>query len=208
MQVDATFPRATLPAVPNAARIENVLQTLSHATQGDYDVRVPLDEIDDEFLEVELGINYLLDELVLRRDQNEVQRQQILGQAAALIEALSTPIIVVWPGVLTLPLIGRLDIDRATLINNVLLSRVATERATHVILDLTGVETIETSTVAALLRMIGAIQLLGAECLVTGINSRGALQIVQLAADTKQLRSFARVSDALALVLTDKRVNR
>jgi rsbT co-antagonist protein RsbR len=191
----------------DATRIENVLQSLVAASHGNYDVRVPLEEIDDVFVEVELGINYLLDELVLRRDQNEAQHQQIRGQTAALIEALSTPLIVVWPGVLTLPLIGRLDPDRATLINSALLERVVSERATHVILDLTGVETIETNTVAALLRMIGAIRLLGAQCFVTGISARGARQFVALAADSKQIRSFARVSDALALVLAEKRTN-
>jgi rsbT co-antagonist protein RsbR len=192
----------------DARRIENILGALVAASHGDYDVRVPLEDIDDEFLEVELGVNFLLDELILRREQNERQRQQILGQTAALIEALSTPIIVVWPGVLTLPLIGRLDLERATMISNAVLERVVSERATHVILDLTGVETIETSTVAALLRMIGAIRLLGSQCFVTGINSRGAQQIVELGADSKQLRSFARVSDALALVLAQKRTNR
>jgi rsbT co-antagonist protein RsbR len=191
-----------------ATRIENILRSLIAATHGDYEVRVPLDEIDDVFLEVELGVNYLLDELVSRRDQNEAQREQIRGQTAALIEALSTPIIVVWPGVLTLPLIGRLDLERATLINDALLDRVVSERATHVILDLTGVETIDTSTVAALLRLIGAIGLLGARCFVTGISARGAQQIVALGAGSKQIRSFARVSDALALALAEQGTNR
>jgi rsbT co-antagonist protein RsbR len=192
-------------ALPIAtARIENILRTLVAASHGDYDVPVPLEEIDDAFLEVEIGVNYLLDELIERREQNEAQRQQIAGQTAELLEALSTPIIVVWPGVLTLPLVGRLDLGRATLINTRLLDRVVSESATHVILDLTGVETIETSTVSALLRMIGAIGLLGARCFVTGIGSRGAQQIVELGADSKQLRSFARVSDALALVLAEK----
>lgn len=192
----------------DASRIENILHTLTAASHGDYDVRVPIEEIDDGFIEVELGINYLLDELVAGRDQHEAQRQQIRGQTAALIEAMSTPIIVVWPGVLTLPLIGRLDLERATSINDALLGRVASERATHVILDLTGVETIETSTVAALLRMIGAIGLLGARCLVTGIGSHGAQQIAALDVRGAQISAFARVSDALALVLAQKRAIR
>jgi rsbT co-antagonist protein RsbR len=149
----------------NASRTEHILHSLAAAATGNYDVRVPLEEVEDEFLEVEIGVNYLLDELVLRREQNEAQRRQIADQTAALIEALSTPIIVVWPGVLTLPLIGRVDLDRATLINTALLERVVSERATHVVLDLTGVETIETSTLSALLRVIGAIGLLGAQML-------------------------------------------
>lgn len=173
---------------------------------------MPLEEHDDEFLEVELGVNYLLEELVAQRDQNEAQRaalveksQQIANQSAALVEALSTPIIAVWPGVLALPLIGRIDSRRATNINITLLDRVAGEGASHVILDLTGVETIETSTVTAILQMVRAIGMLGARCLVTGIHPRAALQLVECSDQTAQIHTFARVSDALARVLADKR---
>jgi rsbT co-antagonist protein RsbR len=190
------------------ARIERLLNVLAIATTGDYEARVPLEDIDDEFLEIEVGVNYLLDELILRRDENTAQTEQLAAKTAALVEALSTPIIVVWPGVLALPLIGRLDVARATNISSTLLERVASDRASHVILDLTGVETIEASTIAALLRMVRAIALLGAKCIITGIRPHGARQIVELGADILQLRTLARVSDALAQVLAEKHVLR
>jgi rsbT co-antagonist protein RsbR len=190
------------------ARVERLLEVLASASDGNYDARVPLEEIDDGFLEVEVGVNYLLDELALRQEQNQSQASQIATQTAALVEALSTPIILVWPGVLALPLIGRMDLARATSISVVLLDRVASERASHVILDLTGVETIEASTVTALLRMVRAIGLLGARCFITGMRPEGARQIVALGADTRQLHTLARVSDALARVLAEKHVLR
>lgn len=190
------------------ARITRLLDVLALASNGDYGARVPLEEIDDEFVEVEVGVNYLLDELALRQAQNEEQTSQIAAQTAALVEALSTPIIVVWPGVLALPLIGRLDVARATSISSTLLDRVASDRATHVILDLTGLETIEASTIVALLRMVRAIGLLGARCFITGMHPHGARQIVELGADTHQLRTLARVSDALARVLAEKHLLR
>jgi rsbT co-antagonist protein RsbR len=189
-------------------RIERLLEVLAAASHGDYDVRVPLEEIDDHFLEVEVGVNFLLDELIIRREHSEAQAQQINKQTAALVEALSTPIIVVWPGVLALPLIGRLDVARATNISSTLLDRVVSDRASHVILDLTGVETIEASTIAALLRMVRAIGLLGAKCIITGLQPNGARQVVELGADISQLRTVARVSDALARVLAEKHVLR
>ena len=190
------------------ARIVRLLEVLVSASDGDYDARVPLEDIDDEILEVEVGVNYLLDELALRQEHNEAQTAQLAAQTAALVEALSTPIIAVWPGVLALPLIGRLDLARATSISSILLDRVASDRATHIILDLTGVETIEPSTVTALLRMVRAIGLLGARCFITGMHPRGAQQIVALGADIQQLRTLARVSDALARVLAEKHVLR
>jgi rsbT co-antagonist protein RsbR len=189
-------------------RIERLLDVLAAASNGNYDVRVPLEEIDDQFLELEVGVNFLLDELILRRDENQAQTEQITRQTAALVEALSTPIIVVWPGVLALPLIGRLDVARATNISSTLLDRVVSDRASHVILDLTGVETIDASTIAALLRMVRAIGLLGAKCIITGLRPHGARQIIELGTDTQQLRTVARVSDALARVLAEKHVLR
>jgi rsbT co-antagonist protein RsbR len=195
-------------AAVDSARIVRLLDVLVSASNGDYDARVPLEEIDDELLEVEISVNYLIDELAQRHAQNERQASQIAAQTAALIEALSTPIIVVWPGVLTLPLIGRLDLARAASISTILLERVASDRATHVILDLTGVETIEASTIAALLRMVRAIGLLGARCFITGMHPHGARQLVELGVDIHQLRTLARVSDALARVLAEKHVLR
>jgi rsbT co-antagonist protein RsbR len=195
-------------AAVDSARIVRLLDVLVSASNGDYDARVPLEEIDDELLEVEISVNYLLDELAQRHAQNERQASQIAAQTAALIEALSTPIIVVWPGVLALPLIGRLDLARAASISTILLERVASDRATHVILDLTGVETIEASTIAALLRMVRAIGLLGARCFITGMHPHGARQLVELGVDIHQLRTLARVSDALARVLAEKHVLR
>jgi rsbT co-antagonist protein RsbR len=198
----------SLRVAVDSVRISRLLDVLVSASNGDYDARVPLEEIDDALLEVEVGVNYLLDELALRHQQNEVQAAQIAAQTTALVEALSTPIIVVWPGVLALPLIGRLDLTRAANISSTLLDRVASDRATHVILDLTGVETIEASTIAALLRMVRAIGLLGARCFITGMHPRGARQIVDLGTDIQQLRTLARVSDALARVLTEKHILR
>ena len=51
----------------NEARLERVLEAIASAMTGDYDNRVPLAEVEDPLLEVEVGINYLLDDLALRQ---------------------------------------------------------------------------------------------------------------------------------------------
>ncbi|HEY8376583.1 MAG TPA: STAS domain-containing protein [Nannocystis sp.] len=201
-------------AVPiDESRIERLLQVLVNAAAGNYDVRVELEEHDDPFLEVELGVNYLLDELVERRQQNRAQREEIAAHArqlaeqqSELVQALSTPVIVVWPGVLALPIVGRVDDERAATITATLLERVTRERASHVIIDLTGVGTIAAATMPAILRMVRAIGLLGATCLLTGIRPEVARQIVGFGGEESRVRSLAQLSDALALVLAEKRV--
>ncbi len=188
-----------------------VLESIIAAVHGDYTVRVPLAEHDDGFLEIEAGVNFLLDELIERRGQN--QRQQgalaekadlLAAQQDALVEALSTPIIEVWPGVLALPIVGRVDESRAAMITEKLLTRVATSRASHVILDLTGVAGVATTTMPAIVRMVRAIGLLGAACMLTGIGPDVARQVVALELDSSRIRVLGQLSDALALVLADK----
>nr|WP_276602911.1 STAS domain-containing protein [Nannocystis pusilla] len=195
-------------------RVDQLLRIIVAAATGDYELRVPLvEEDDDEFLEVELGVNYLLEELALGKAKSDSQRQQLEARAeelahqqSELVEALSTPVIAVWPGVLALPLVGRIDDERAARITAVLLERVAAERATHVILDLTGVGTIAGNTMPGLLRMVRAIGLLGASCLLTGISPAVAQQIVALGEveGRAPVRALAQLSDALAHVLAQK----
>ena len=189
-------------------RLERMLEVIAAATSGDYEQRVAVEDQEDPLLELEVGINFLLDELQERARESERQHQslrdqsqQLIAQAEALVSALSTPIITLWPGVLILPLIGAFDRERAARTTEVLLDRVASERARHVLLDLTGVEAITADTGAALLSMIRAAQLLGVSCLVTGINPSTAKQLIELDADLGRLQTLARVSDALAVVL-------
>lgn len=194
------------------ARVEQLLRTVVAATSGDYDVRVPLsDHNDDKFLEVELGVNYLLEELVANRARNEAQHDELAARARQLADqqdelvlALSTPTIVVWPGVLVLPIVGRVDDARAATITAALLERITAERASHVILDVTGVGAIAGSTMPAILRMVRAIGLLGATCMLTGITPAVAQQIVALGDTDLRVQSLAQLSDALALVLAQK----
>ena len=193
------------------SRIDELLNVLVTAASGDYDVRLPLQENDDALLDVETGINYLLDELIDRRLENEAQEEELLTRARQLarqrdelVQALSTPVIAVWPGVLALPLVGRIDDERAAAITVALLERVAAARASHVILDLTGVGVLAGGTMPAVLRMVRAIGLLGAECLLTGIRPDVAAQIVGLGGADVHVRALAQLSDALALVLADK----
>lgn len=188
----------------DSERIQRILDVVVAAHGGDYGKRVALEEIEDELLGVEIGINYLLDELSMREEENESQAAKLASQAESLVRALSTPIITLWPGVLALPLIGDFDGRRAEDTTAVLLDRVASERASHVILDLTGVASMSLDTANSLLRMIRTTLLLGVTCIVTGIQPRAAQQFVELDADAEKLHTLARVSDALAFVLRDK----
>ncbi len=153
----------------------------------------------------------MLEELAGRRDELGRQHEELLAngrllaqQQGELVEALSTPLLEVWPGVLALPLIGRISDERAAHITTTLLARVAAVRASHVILDLTGIGVLDPGTMPALLRTQRAIELLGAMCMWTGLGPAVVQQVVELDGGVTPMRAFARLADALALVLADK----
>lgn len=194
-------------------RLEQVLNVLSEATLGNYEARVafPEEASEDSFLELEVAANMLLDELRQIRQRNldqteELQRksEQIRQQQAELVRVLSTPIVVVAPGVLALPIIGTLEAERAQSITEAILERVVSERASHVILDLTGAGDIAAGTAASLLRMVHAVRLLGSRCIITGVSPQMAQTLVALHFDASQVVTLPLLADALALVLSQR----
>lgn len=132
----------------------------------------------------------------LRAKLDLIERQQ------RVIRALSTPIIQVWDHVLTLPMVGVIDSARASEIMQSLLNEVVRTRARFAILDMTGVDAIDTATAAHLLSLIRAIQLLGAEGIVTGLQPSIAHTIVGLGVDLSGILTLATLREGLKLCMS------
>jgi len=139
------------------------------------------------------------------RIAEELQRtEQELRDKLSLIErqqhelrALATPIIQVWDGVLTLPMIGVLDSARTAEVMDTLLEAIVRTGSRFAILDLTGVELVDTKTASYLLDLVAAIRLLGAEGIVAGIRSTVAQTIVSLGLDLVNITTLGNLRAAL-----------
>lgn len=134
-------------------------------------------------------------ELALRTQLDLVQKQQ------DVIRVLSTPIIEVWEGVLTLPMVGVLDSARAADVMEELLSAISRTSARFAILDLTGVEVVDTKVAAHLINLIAAIRLLGAEGVIVGIRPTVAQTMVALGLDLRGVTTQANLRAALKLCI-------
>jgi rsbT co-antagonist protein RsbR len=134
----------------------------------------------------------LRDKLRVIEDQLEVieaQREQI--------RHLSLPIIEVWDGVLTLPIVGVLDDARASRIMEGLLDAVVRTQSRHVIVDLTAVEAIDAAVAEHLVRMIRAVELLGARGVLAGMQPAVAQTLVSLQVDLGGIPALADLRGAL-----------
>ncbi len=132
--------------------------------------------------------------------ERHLQLQQLRRQSEEILE-LSTPVIQVWDKVLALPIIGTLDSNRAARLTESLLEKIGQHQAEVVILDISGVPTIDTLVAQHLLKTVQAATLMGASSILSGVRPETAQAMVHLGIDLGQLRSRNTLRDALQLAL-------
>jgi rsbT co-antagonist protein RsbR len=125
-------------------------------------------------------------------------RLAVIERQQAVIRDLETPVLKVWDQVLTLPMIGIVDSQRAARVMESLLDAVVRHAARFAILDLTGVEIVDTATASSLMGMIRAIRLLGAEGILTGIRPTVAQTVISLGVDLSGIPTLASLRHGLA----------
>jgi rsbT co-antagonist protein RsbR len=144
----------------------------------------------------------LLDSLGLYTTEvyQQARESVIARQQEELIE-LSTPVVELWPGILALPLIGTLDSERTQVVMETLLQRLVATGSSIAVIDITGVPTVDTLVAQHLLKTVAAAQLMGADCIISGIRPQIAQTIVHLGIDLSAVATKASLSDAFALAL-------
>ena len=129
------------------------------------------------------------------------EKLAIIEQQQSAIQELSTPIIEVWEGVLTMPLFGRVDRVRAARMMDVLLSEVTRTGCRTAIVDLTGVSDVDISTAEHIIRLIRAVELLGARGIVVGIRPALARTLVAAGIDLGAIPTPANLREALLMCM-------
>ena len=149
-----------------------------------------------------LAFSRLIDDLALHTFETySAAREQIISdQTMALLE-LSTPVVRLWDGVLAVPLVGTLDSARTQLVMEKLLDTLVATGASHAVIDITGVPTVDTEVAQHLLKTVNAARLLGAECTISGIRPQVAQTIVSLGIEFGDIATKASLADALAHAL-------
>lgn len=114
-----------------------------------------------------------------------------------VMRGLSTPIIQVWDGVLAIPVIGNLNSERAEQLMQRLLDEIGNTHSRYALLDLTSVEIIDTYTADHLVKIVHAVELLGARAIITGIRSAVAQTMVSIGVDLSQILTLRNLQQGL-----------
>ncbi|XYI01103.1 STAS domain-containing protein [Sorangium sp. So ce1128] len=147
-------------------------------------------------------ISVTLDAATSRQREIELQNKlELIEKQQKVIRDLSTPIIEVWDKVLTLPMVGVVDSLRISEVMDNLLSAIVNKDARYAILDLTGVDAVDTQTAGYLIEMIKAIRLLGAEGIITGIRSNVAQTMIALGLDLSGVTTVGNLRAGLKLCM-------
>lgn len=150
-----------------------------------------------------LSINVMMEALDEGRKHSESYSRELaekidtIERQQAAIRELSTPIIEVWPGVLCAPIIGVLDSARATEMTRTLLATIVQKKTPLVIIDVTGIDVMDTRASDNFVRMARSVRLLGAKCVLSGVHPNIARTIVQLGIDLSGIESYRSMRDAL-----------
>ncbi|MGE5184168.1 MAG: protoglobin domain-containing protein [Acidobacteriota bacterium] len=120
------------------------------------------------------------------------ERERTIRRQSEAIRELSTPVLQIRERMLLLPLIGVIDTHRAQLITDNLLKSIRANRAKVVVMDITGVATIDSKVANHLVQTVTAARLMGALVIVTGVSAEVAQSMVALGID---LAPFTTVGD-------------
>jgi rsbT co-antagonist protein RsbR len=144
----------------------------------------------------------LLDKLGLYATEayQKAREEVIMRQQQELLE-LSTPVVVLWEGILALPLIGTLDSSRTQVVMESLLQKIVETGAGIAIIDITGVPTVDTLVAQHLLKTVAAARLMGADCIISGIRPQIAQTIVHLGVNLADVITKSTLADAFAVAL-------
>lgn len=118
--------------------------------------------------------------------QMKTHETTILKQKKAIQELL-LPILQLRDGLLLLPIIGYIDELRAMQLTEQLLHTIRNKRARVILIDVTGVPTIDERVANLLLKTVEATRLMGAKLIITGFSTDVAETLVRMNIDFSKI---------------------
>jgi rsbT co-antagonist protein RsbR len=128
-------------------------------------------------------------------------RESLIAEQSQQLLELSTPVVKLWDGVVAVPLIGTLDSARSQVVMERLLEALVDTGSPFAILDITGVPAVDTQVAQHILKTVVAAQLMGAQCIISGIRPQIAQTIVSLGIEFGDIVTKANLADALQYAL-------
>jgi rsbT co-antagonist protein RsbR len=125
------------------------------------------------------------------------ERERVIHDQQQAMRQLSTPVLQVRERLLILPIIGLLDSARARQLTEQLLGAIQSKRAKVVVIDITGVATVDRTVANHLVQTVEASRLMGASTILTGLSPDIAQTIVDLGVDLSMIKTVGDLQGGL-----------
>lgn len=125
------------------------------------------------------------------------ENNDLIERLRLAVDELSTPVLELWDDILALPVVGVVDTVRSARMMEKVLSEVVSRRCRAVIIDVTGVDVIDTGTADRFIRIARSIELLGAECVISGVQPAVAQTLTDLGVSFRGLTTQRNLKRAL-----------
>ena len=125
------------------------------------------------------------------------ERERVIKEQQEAMRELSTPVLQLRERLLILPIIGVLDSARARQLTEQLLGAIRDKRATVVVIDITGVATIDRTVANHLVQTVEASRLMGASTILTGLSPEIAQTLVDLGVDLGMMQTVGDLQGGL-----------
>jgi rsbT co-antagonist protein RsbR len=125
------------------------------------------------------------------------QRERTIREQQEAIREISTPVLPLRERLLLLPIIGAIDPPRAQQITTQLLHSIRAHRAKAVVMDITGVATVDSAIANHLIQTVQAARLMGATVIVSGLSPEVAHALVRIGVDLSTVNTVGTLQDGI-----------
>ncbi|SER90566.1 STAS domain-containing protein [Gracilibacillus ureilyticus] len=130
-------------------------------------------------------------------------KDALIQEQKKLVENLSVPIIPIDDSISILPLIGSIDNSRISFVKEKVLTEVSDVRIQTLIIDLSGILTLEKEVILELLNIINGISMMGCSTVLTGLRKEVVKEItesgIQFGVETEKLGTLQKALDKYLL---------
>lgn len=124
-------------------------------------------------------------------------RERTIREQQEAIQELPTPVLPFREGMLLVPIIGLIDTQRARLLTEQLLGAVRDNRAKVVVMDITGVQAIDSRVANHMVQTVEAARLMGAIVIVAGVSPEIAQTMVTLGIDLGRMTTVGDLQSGI-----------
>ncbi|WP_079508774.1 STAS domain-containing protein [Mesobacillus jeotgali] len=143
-------------------------------------------------------VSYLLDlsitETIIEREKLS---RELNNKNQKIITELSSPIVPIEKDTAILPLIGEFDFERSDYILTHVIPKISELRIKTLIIDFSGIATIDGEIAARIFNINKVLRLIGIETMLTGIRADLAIDVINTGIDFSKLTTYGTVQQAI-----------